>query len=244
MVQHRRMRKAMLILTSIMASVTLFCGYLQSMYPLLSMWGTISNILICLLTGCAVGYVQSVIGYYTEKRNSILIFYKNIAIMYIKIDQTHALCRRCHDERTTYTGMIGITDFFYDDVKTSYYSIDHNSRSKQISACKDVFLAFHEIINDIELLKSYLVECIDFADYEAKTMDKDSNEFKARIQELDKVNKQGNECFAKFYGDDFTATRRSAISVIEDYLFGKSTNDFPADIMVLSESDFLSPRLK
>ncbi len=78
---QRKMKNVLLLISFISMVITAIFTFVQVKNPNCTMIAIFNNIVICILTGCVIALVQFFIGYQSEKRNCILILYKDCIML-------------------------------------------------------------------------------------------------------------------------------------------------------------------
>ena len=82
---HRQLIKGIFISIIVLLITVAILSYLQANYIDNAWYAIFNNIAICILTGGLVALFQSIIGYRNAKRDSLLVYYKDLILLEYKI---------------------------------------------------------------------------------------------------------------------------------------------------------------
>ena len=205
----------MLIITIISAIATIVCSYFQLNNPNIVALQIINNIVICLLSGCLLIFIQSVISYNYTKRESILCFYKNIMILEKLIHDHSVIGRGFNLAKQGYQDILTITRFFEDAFKMSYMEIDSsNQKNLEIQSVKQMF----QVYNKYREMEKHLGQAINFAEQSDEELA--GIDIKSETQKYNLIlSKQIKEIAEEFGNEDKIETIKTNKNLIVKYLF-------------------------
>lgn len=144
---------------------TIVFTYLQIVNDKRVVFSIINNISICVLTGCAIALLQSIIGYINTKHDCLLVFYKDLLMLEEKIVHYPFNHIGFIDVVSGLRDVRVILDCFNFNTKLSYMQIDFGGHcDKILKAAKNLYASYQNEIKAFDDFSDALCEGIRFMD--------------------------------------------------------------------------------
>lgn len=221
---HRQLIKGISISIIVLLIAVAILSYLQANYIDNAWYAIFNNIAICILTGGLVALFQSIIGYRNAKRDSLLVYYKDIILLEDKIVHYQYEAIGFVDASKGQKVVQDIITLYLSTVKLSYMQIDmKNNKDKELLAAQNLYNLYNKQIKEFSNFESELCEAIKYME---KT---DAELYSEGIQnialETAKINHKLQSISEKIvdtYNDETDQHQRSnSFKILEQYLFHK-----------------------
>lgn len=184
----------------------------------------INNITICILTGCIVALIQSIVGYANAKHDALLTFYKdalaldNEIIYYASttfgFSRADEVIERVHH----------IITFFDFELKTSYMDLffAESKWDNEINAAKEIFRSFQSEVDIYRKFEAQLSDDIAFMKASEEELCQQNIDIQQKNIELNnKTREAANRIVSAYNNNSTLAVRKHSFKIIEAYLFSK-----------------------
>lgn len=221
---NRIMRNCMIAISALFLALTIVFSALQVIYPKKMIYAIINNISICILTGCLIALIQFIIGYHNSKRDSLLIYYKNLIMLENKIIHYPYIRSGFIDAQTGLKDVRVILDFYSSDVKLSYMQIDFGGcYDKTLNAAKELFALYEKQITVFKRFEDALCDGIRFMDKSDEDLINEGIlDIKEATQNMNAYLQSKEKDIENAYNDEIEQNARNqSYQKLEKYLFNK-----------------------
>lgn len=210
------------------AIVALLLSLVVSIYYIknstIVIWGILDNIMICVLTGCIIGYLQSIIGYASEKHTSIAYFYKE-AIILEDIIINYPFMRLGFirsDEGLKDVRMI--THQYLNGFKFAVQCVFFDSKpDKILTSVLELSQLYESQIKIFRQMEDLLSEAIRFSDLSDAELLSEGIDITKATESMNKRLQAMEHVIERVYNDKKEQEKRTqCYEVIEMYLFSKT----------------------
>jgi len=221
---NRIMRKTMIIISIISLLLTILFSVLQAEYPSCVVITILNNVSICILTGCFIALIQSIIGYRQSKYDSVYQFYRDFVSLEGEIAYSPYNTVGFVDSVTGLKEIREIISVYSDQVIPSYRNIDFSDKKDDVlNAVKQLMSLYKDQIESLKIAEKALCEGVKFMQIDetgASAEEIRKNDIKQL--ELNKSIQKAMIGIAEaFNNEEIHQKLNMAYGVIEMYLYGE-----------------------
>ena len=217
---HRQLRKIMLIVTIMSLLLVVALSYFQATFPEVIAIVIFNNAMICILTGSLISLFQAVVGYINEKRDAILLFYKD-AIMFKDKNINYPFMRsEFIDSISGLKDVREVINLFQYKCKLSYLRIEINPQSEDIvmTAAKRIYISYCAQIRVFREMRSSLYDGIRFMYKSEDDLISDGVDNQSETESMNRLLQQKEEEIEKAYNDEAAGRERNSIFQLLRYI--------------------------
>ena len=221
---NRIMRKTMIIISIISLLLTIIFSLLQAKYPSCVVITILNNVSICILTGCFISLIQSIIGYRQSKYDSVYQFYKAFVGLEGRITYFPANNVGFVDAVTGLKEIRSIITYFSENVTPAYNNVDFsNKKDAELNAVNQLMFLYNDQLQSLKTAEDALSEGVEFMQIDERGASQEEirkNDIK-QYEINQKIQAAINGIRDAYNDEEIHQKLNEAYGIIEMYLYGK-----------------------
>lgn len=221
---YRHMRNWMIVISALFLIFTVLFSVFQVKYQDESIYSILNNISICILTGCLIALIQFVVGYHNSKRDTLLVYYKDLILLEKKIIHYPFMRVGFIDAISGLKDVKEILDFYSSNVRLSYSQIDFDGYcDESLNAARELFVLYEKQMIAFKKFEDALCEGIRFMDKSDEDLINDGvTDIQKATQEMNAFLQSKEKDVKNAYNDAIEQDKRNkSYRKLEKYLFNK-----------------------
>lgn len=220
---HKKTLKILVPITMLFLMLTIAFSFLQFKFSNVLAYSIINNICICILTSGLLICVQSIIAFYIDRKEAVLLFYKETIMFEKKLCDYPYINNGFSLAKGGLLEVLKMTEGFSDKLKWSYMQIDtSNKKSRIINALISLFSIYQIQICEFVKMEKLLKQALEFIGIpESELINQGVDINKETAMHNEKLQAQEKEIEKAFNDVDNNKRRNNNLDVIEEFLFNK-----------------------